>query len=137
RFAAALISPRTWREFRIKSDRPRLCSSDRDRQRLAFGRSLPFSAPACPGLFFYSVHNGAGGKKQESHWAWQPSGSSHLMPHGVDWPAPPYLNLAQRQFQSFSFPSCFPYLNPANQLATGQHMPPSSCSPVASVKDCL
>src|SRR5262249_48457925 len=35
------------------------------------------------------------------------------------------------------FPSCFAYWNRPNQLASGQHMPPSSCSPVASVKDCL
>src|SRR6516164_7356466 len=34
------------------------------------------------------------------------------------------------------FQSCFAYWNRPNQLASGQQMPPSSCSPVASVNDC-
>ena len=51
---------------------PLLCSSNRDRQRLACGRSLLSQPRHAPGLLFYSVHIGAGGKKQESHWAWQP-----------------------------------------------------------------
>ena len=37
------------------------------------GCSMGLSEPRhAPGFFFYSVHIGAGGKKQESHWAWQP-----------------------------------------------------------------
>src|SRR5215813_4660769 len=99
RFAAALISPRTWREFRIEGDRPRLCSSDRDRQRLACGRSLLSQPRHVPGLFFYSEHISAGGKKQASHWAWLAPATrltSCLM--RVDWPAQPYLTLAQNYF---------------------------------------
>jgi hypothetical protein len=47
-----------------------------------------------PGLFFCSVYIGAGGKKQESHWAWQPQ---RLVSRQcwVDWPAQPYLKPAQ------------------------------------------
>jgi hypothetical protein len=62
---------------------------------------LPLSEPRhAPGLFFCSVHIGAGGKKQESHWAWQPQRLAYLM--RVDWPAQPYLNLAQDYFRRIS-----------------------------------
>jgi hypothetical protein len=41
---------------------------------------LPLSEPRhAPGLFLCSVYIGAGGKKQESHWAWQPQ--RLVLPH--------------------------------------------------------
>jgi hypothetical protein len=55
------------------------------------------------GLYFHSVHISAGGKKQESHWAWLAPATrltSCLM--RVDWPAQPYLNLAQDYFNRIS-----------------------------------
>jgi hypothetical protein len=46
------------------------------------------------------VYIGAGGEKQESHWAWQRQRLAYLM--RVDWPAQPYLNLAQDYFSRIS-----------------------------------
>ena len=135
RFAAALISPRTWREFRIEGDLPRLCSSDRDRQRLPCGRSLLSQPRHVPGLFFYSVHISAGGKKQASHWAWlAPTTRLTSCLMRVDWPAQPYRNLAQRLFKariSQSVSIVLRHWNRPNPLAhrRDQQMPPSSCFP--------
>src|SRR5262245_12105501 len=103
RFAAALISPRTWREFRIEGDRPRLCSSDRDRQRLACGPFSPFSAPACPGPFLLlRAHQRRWEKASEPLGVVSTSGSLTSCLMRVDWPAQPYLNLAQNYFNRIS-----------------------------------
>jgi hypothetical protein len=55
--------------------------------------------------FLYSVHIDAGGKKQESRWGMQRQ--RLVLPHAsglmrVDWPAQPYLNLAQDYFSRIS-----------------------------------
>src|SRR5262249_43937775 len=142
RFAAALISPRTWREFRIEGDRPRLCSSDRDHQRLACGRSLLSQPRHVPGLFFYSVHISAGGKKaNEPLGVAAPAARLTSCLMRVDWPAQPYRNLAQRLFQSY-FIKCFDRASSLESAEpVGAPKRPANAVfellSVASVKDCL
>jgi hypothetical protein len=62
--------------------------------------SLLSEPQAGPGAFLL-LRIGAGGKKQESHWAWQRQ--RLVSPQcGVDWPAQPYLKLAQDYFSRIS-----------------------------------
>src|SRR5215510_3845015 len=49
RFAAALISPRTWREFRIEGDRPPPLFQQSRSPAPGLRPFSPFSAPARPG----------------------------------------------------------------------------------------
>jgi len=84
-FAAALISLGDLERISARSALPR----DQGRKRLACGRSddvgafrnLLFEPRHAPGLCFYSMYIGAGGEKQESHWARQRQRLSYLMPH--------------------------------------------------------
>src|SRR2546427_12983360 len=92
-----------------------------------------------PGLFFYSVYISAGGKKQESHWAWQPQRLSYLECGltGLLNPTSIWHETISAVFHKV-FPSCFVYWNRPYQSMhrSGRQMPPSSCPPVGSVKDC-
>src|SRR5437660_5220851 len=84
-FAAALISLGDLERISARSALPR----DQGRKRLACGRSDDAGAVRnllseprhAPGLCFYSMYIGAGGEKEESHWARQRQRLSYLMPH--------------------------------------------------------
>ncbi len=109
---------------------PRLDSRDRDRQRLACGRSLLSQPRHATDLFFYSVHIGAGEKKQESHWAWQPPQLSYL-----ECGLTGLLNPTSIWHETISvvfhkvFPSCF--VQPYRMIhRSGRQMPRSSCPPL-------
>src|SRR2546429_6644245 len=92
-----------------------------------------------PGLFFYSVYISAGGKKQESHWAWQPQRLSYLE-CGLTGLLNP-TSICTRLFQQY-FIKCF---RRASSTGIGRT---SRCTeaggkcrlrvvpPVGSVKDC-
>src|SRR6266516_2110232 len=55
-FAAALISPRTWREFRIGGDQPPPRFSGSRSPAPSLRPFSPFSAPACNGPFLLRAH---------------------------------------------------------------------------------
>ena len=85
----------TWREFRL--DQPclgiKVASAS---PAVGAVRNLLSEPRHAPGLCFYSMYIGAGGEKQESHWARQrASGSLTSCLMRVDWPAQPYLKPAQ------------------------------------------
>jgi len=70
----------TWREFRL--DQPclgiKVASAS---PAVGAVRNLLSEPRHAPGLCFYSMYIGAGGEKQESHWARQRQRLSYLMPH--------------------------------------------------------
>src|SRR5262249_54067007 len=103
------------------------------------GRSLLSQPRLVPGLFFYSVHISAGGKKQASHWGWLAPAAR--LPHascgltGLLNPTSIWHKTISIVFHKV-FRSCFVHWNRPNQLEQAANAA-FELLPIASVEDCL
>src|SRR5262249_55133225 len=105
-------SRRGLENFGSKVIGPRLCSSNRDRQRLTCGCSLLSESPARPGaLLLLRVQRRRWENAREPLGVAAPAARLTSCLLRVDWPAQPYLNLAQRLFQQY-FIKCFRRVSP-------------------------
>src|SRR5215472_13648918 len=114
RLSVSLRPSRTWREFRIEADQPlprfsgsRSPAPDlRSFNDVGIVRTLLCEPRRPQGFTFLRVHQRRWEKASEPLGVVAPAARLTSCLLRVDWPAQPYLNLAQRLFQQY-FIKCF------------------------------